>query len=453
MKMMLAQLSESCKAYYTLEKEIIAARNECEFIENVIHKLKKEIYGLVQQVEDQTLVDTNALKKEIDVLLEDKSKLSFFAFKRLGEINSLVKGKQKELSEATYKNYLIGEIQNKKKALECEEKKQRQLKNAVEAKNEEFVSLATSVKECSDYCLRIPEDDLYSLVTASGEDMVYLPNAVLRKVISKAVPGFVKGLPVHRQVKLLYPYDTTICFGGREWNVLEVYSDKALLLLRGSYASPQYYRKEYGWEDKAPHGNAFDLCEERAIAWENSEARKILNNDFLQSLNLKESEVILPGYNEDLVFCLSKDEVERYLLREQRLVDSAWWLRDTDYYPGDNEYDIAPELKVAYVATYGRIEYNQHCYERTKEPRQAWTYDDMRFRPALWVKLPCDSLDSEWNEKIYANCRGKWSVSCVYEPLPNVELTPDVVDRITKAASAAVNGTPREELPDFVVAG
>lgn len=446
------QMLEDCKKYYSLENEIAILKNERTTSENLIHKLKKEIYGLVQQVEDQTPVDTNVLKQEIDVLLEDKSKLGFFAFKRLGEINSLLKGKQKELTEATYKNSLIIEIQKKKKTLECEEKKQRQLRNAVEAKNEEFGCLATSVQECSNYCLSIPEDDLYSLVIASGEDMVHLPNAVLRKVISKAVPKFVKDMPVHRQVKLLYPYDTTICFGGREWNVLEVYSDKALLLLRGSYASPRYYRKKYGWEEKAPCANAFDRGNARELTWASSEARKILNTDFVNSLHLRKSEEILPGYNGDLAFCLSKDEASRHLAGNQLYIDSTWWLRDTKYDRGMAEYDIAPELKVAFVNAYGSIEYTDHCNVSSRDA-SATVSRDLRFRPALWVKLPHDSLDTEWKENMYANCIGKWAIRDSY-PVPvfsDVELTPDVIERINKAAHEAVHGPSRKELPDFIV--
>lgn len=451
-KEMIKQFAENCKDYRNLEKEVAIAQKQLAVSKDEIRTLKREIYELVQKVEDLNPIDLDALNQEISTLSDEKSRLGFFALKRRVRINFLLRLKRDEVSKAVHKNELITEIEEQKKISETEKKKAEIIKNVIKTKGEAICRIAELIKNCTDFFLSMPEDALFDLVSESGADMMHLPNSVLKRAISKGVPGFLKDMPVQQQVKLLYPYDIPINFGGKEWNVLEIWSDKALLLLRGSYACPKYYKEKYVWEEKTCVGNAFDRRSARALTWKDSEAREILNNDFRNSLHLKEDEKILPGYDGDKFFCLSKTEVERYLEPNQRTVDSAWWLRDTDYYAGNKEYDLQPDLKIAYVGVFGTINYNPHNYEYTSIAR-AYSHDDMRFRPALWVELPYDSLDTEWNEKnIVINCKGKWTVKNSYKvPNYDIELTPDVVDRITKAASAAVNGPQQKNSNDDIM--
>lgn len=417
----LIQFADYCKVYRTAEIELAATKRDLNKSIEIIQQQRTQGDELYQQVRGFTLVDTDAIKQEIATLSTEKSQLGFFAFRRKNKVDALLAQKQKELSEATQKNELLTKVQERKKAFsvlyEKERDKQEKLKNDIAAKDEQIHKVAELIKRCEEKFSTIPEEALFYLVSDSGADMAYLPISILRRVVAKGIPEFVKDMPVQNQVKLLYSYDTPICFGGREWNVLEIKGNKALLLLRNAYTCPKYYRKKYSGEKEPCAANAFQRGEHYSVTWENSEARKILNNDFIQSLHLKQGEHILPGDNGDQVFCLSRSEVERYLEPYQRRIEGAWWLRDTTFFRSC--YSGGELLKsftaVSHVSMSGEID-DAHSDSYTNK---SWDSQNMCFRPALWVELPYDSLDTEWNEKnISINCKGKWTTDICQSSTP-----------------------------------
>jgi len=405
---MIKVFAEKCKQFHDYEKVIKEAKDALSASESKLLKQNTELNKLVQQTGDLNPVDLDLLRQEMSDLSAEGENLGFFAFKRKRIINALLSEKEDALQAATRKNELIETINKKKQQAEFwsdyEGKKQAELKANIETASQQMHFLTAAIDKCVIALQNMPDDALVYLLSESGVDRVHLPYAVLKKAVTKCVPAYAKEMPVQLQVKLLYQYDTPIHFGGREWNVLHVQRDKALLLLRDVYTCPKYYREKYGWEKEPTAANAFHRGDSITVKWENSEARKILNNDFIQSLPLKQGENILPGYNGDKVFCLSKSEVEQYLAPRQRRVEGAWWLRDTEYYRGGEFTESRTD--VFYVSMFGDIDY-------TKSSMEMNNFRDgqsMCFRPALWVELPYDSLDKEWNEEnIDVNCKGMWT--------------------------------------------
>lgn len=447
-KEMLQQLAACCKDYRKFENAVATAKRNLTNSQKKKETLKGEIDELEKLFDNLVPVDLDVLNQEIADLNDEKSKLGFFAIIKLGKINSQLKRKNDELAEGIYKNETLAEIEKKKKeyAVVCktEEKKQQEYQIIIEKNSEGISKISELINTCANAFSQIPDEALFYLVQEAGPEMEYLPNVILKRVVSVGVPGFIKNMTVQNQVKLLYPYDTPIHFGGREWNVLEIKKDRALLLLKGPYTCSKYYRAKYAWEEKTRHANAFHRGESKRLKWENSEARKILNNEFITSLHVKENEKILNGYKHDKVFCLSKQEVEKYLNFNQRTIDGAWWLRDTSYYEGNKAYGIEPDAtsQVAYVDLFGKIDKNYNNWEITQDS----PIKNMCFRPALWVELPYDSLDIEWNEQNRnIICRGKWTVENCYS-----HITVDL-DAVAKRFNETYNGPKKDELPDFIV--
>ena len=412
-KNMLRQFAERCKEYRILEKVIKEAKDALYASEDKLFKQKMELDKLVKQAGDLNPIDLDILKQEILDLYLENERLGVFAIKRKRVIRALLSEKEPALQEATRNNELIKKLNKEKQQFaywsEQESKNQAALKSEIETASQQMPLLTAAIEKCVAAILDLPDDLLTNLLSEIGTDMVYLPYVVLKKAITKGVPANIKYASVHQQVRLLFQYDVPIHFGGRDWNVLHVKRDKALLLLKDAYTCPKYYREKHGWEEEPSAENAFHRGDSISVKWETSEARKILNNDFVQSLRLKHGEKILNGFNGDKVFCLSKSEVEQYLGPHQRRVEGAWWLRDTEYYRG-NEY-IEAHTDVFYVSMFGDI-------DKTKSSMLVNNFRDgqsMCFRPALWVELPYDSLDKEWNaENIDVNCKGMWTSENVY---------------------------------------
>lgn len=406
-KNMLRQFAERCKEYRNFEKVIKEAKDALYASEDKLFKQKMELNKLVKQAGDLNPINLDTLNQEILDLYLENERLGVFAFKRKRVIRALLSEKEPALQEATRNNELIEKLNKEKQQFaywsERESINQAALKSEIEKASQQMPLLTAAIEKCVAVIRDMPDDFLSCLLSEIGTDVVYLPYVVLKKAITKGVPANMKETSVHHQVRLLYQYDVPIHFGGRDWNVLHVKRDKALLLLRDSYTCPKYYPEKRGWEKEPKAANAFHRGDSIRVTWETSEARKILNNDFIQSLHLKHDEKILSGHNGDKAFCLSKSEVEQYLAPRQRRVEGAWWLRDTEYYRG-NEYTEA-HTDVYYVDMFGKIDYNYSSWEISRSGVQ-----NMCFRPALWVELPYDSLDKEWNEEnIDVNCKGMWT--------------------------------------------
>ncbi len=405
---MLKDYAAKCRQFYEIEELLDKAKEELTASENKLIDKRIEFNKLKKQAGESSAVDPVLLEREIENLHSEYEGLGIFAMKRKRVIRELLPEKKAALEEAK-KNVALREKFEKESQRfarwsELESKHQAELKSNIEAVSQQISVLTAAIEKGVSALLEMPDEVLSYLLPKIGADMAYLPTAILENGLTEDTVAYMKELPVQKQVRLLYQYDTPIHFGGREWNVLRVQEDKALLLLRDGYTCPKYYREKYGWEEKPSAENAFHRGDSSSVTWETSEARKILNKEFLTSLHLKATEKILPGYMNDKVFCLSKSEVEQYLGPRQRRVEGAWWLRDTEYVRGCEYYEARTD--VFYVSMHGSI-------DKTKSSMLVNNGRDgqsMCFRPALWIELPYDSFDEEWNEEIIdVNCKGMWT--------------------------------------------
>ena len=130
-------------------------------------------------------------------------------------------------------------------------------------------------------------------------------------------------------------------FADREWLVLDVQEDKALLISHNTIDIKHF------------------LLDNNENSWKNNEIREYLNSDFFQSFNDKEKDRVLEHPNGDKVFLLSVEEAQEYFRTDvnrrasgPRLHyrDSSWWLRSFGYYV-DNRGAVVFEGEEAYIST------------------------------------------------------------------------------------------------------
>lgn len=220
----------------------------------------------------------------------------------------------------------------------------------------------------------------------SAQECAALPAAVISAVIKKCKCNLWPSLPVSLQVKLLYPYDTTISFGGYSWNVLEIRKDRALLLMNGLC----YTGALCGSNEKTP------------IDWDTCYAHKYLNGTFLDKLKSKKQGKICHNQDGDYVFLLSKSEAEQYLEYKQMAVfNGAWWLRDVSNY---DEFSIA-----SCVDSFRQISTQYPSYEKDAHG------NSLGYRPALWVKLNPGEVENWEENRFPIYCKGLWSTKGKYD--------------------------------------
>jgi len=165
-------------------------------------------------------------------------------------------------------------------------------------------------------------------------------------------------------------------FGSYDWYVLDVQSDKALLL-----------------SQKIIEKRMYNDNEKEEITWKNCTLRKYLNKEFYESFNVSDKEQILEvtiensgnsqcnvggcGETKDRIFTLSIEEVKSYLegYKFRKAFDTTgsanmWWLRS----PGRDK------LHAAIFRGYadGDLAYHGNKVNRKEGG----------VRPALWIKIP-----------------------------------------------------------------
>jgi len=163
-----------------------------------------------------------------------------------------------------------------------------------------------------------------------------------------------------------------IKFGKYEWRVLDVQSDRALIISENILAKKAYHTIN------------------KHIAWQHSDIRKYLNDSFYNAFVPEEQARILktevknddnphyntPGGNDttDKIFLLSIDEIRKYFADDSARVaygtdgDSGWWwLRS----PG-----FAARVRVGFLS----IDNYNYSYGHDVD-------DKYGVRPALWLKL------------------------------------------------------------------
>lgn len=131
------------------------------------------------------------------------------------------------------------------------------------------------------------------------------------------------------------------------------------------------------------NGKTLLLCEQKVSdgvmvgEWENSTIRSYLNSDYLKYFSDNQTANIAINEQEDKVFLLSKNEVEKYLPKESmRTFSEAWGTRSSE-----SLYGIRREY--IYVSSSGRI--------TSKETNDAFIILLQEFnwctRPAFWINI------------------------------------------------------------------
>lgn len=156
-----------------------------------------------------------------------------------------------------------------------------------------------------------------------------------------------------------------INFGQYSWRVLDIQSDKALIITEQIIDYTEYNE------------------EKKAVTWEECSLRKFLNTTFFYNFSENEKSMILDtkvinndnneydtdGGNDtiDKVFLLSIDETDKYLPSYiDRLDYSAWWLRS----PGNDQTYSAVVTSKGNIDTYGHS-----------------VYSILGVRPAMWIEI------------------------------------------------------------------
>jgi hypothetical protein len=180
----------------------------------------------------------------------------------------------------------------------------------------------------------------------------------------------------------------TVQFNRYKWRVLDVQSDKALIIMESKVEARPYHEGDY-WNDG------------KGVTWETCTLREYLNGRFFQSFSDANQACIVetlndnpdnakyktPGGNAtmDKIFLLSIDEANKYFKdNSDRLKHYSWWLRSPGE-PYNANWSPVFSVNAAYVfrpngadKSSGGVVYAGIAVARK---------DIMFVRPALWVKL------------------------------------------------------------------
>lgn len=159
--------------------------------------------------------------------------------------------------------------------------------------------------------------------------------------------------------------DSYVEFGGRNWKILAIEENKALLLSVNAVANMPY------------HKSSAD------VTWESCDLRKYLNEDYYKTFSDEERAMIVPVENEnpdndsygtdggatttDKIFLLSSQEAEAYEGKYKSSGENSWWLRS----PGRTNGHAAC------VRKYGDL--SKKGFEVTRSENGV--------RPALWIRI------------------------------------------------------------------
>lgn len=333
--------------------------------------------------------ELSSMDRECKELKDRISKLHFWESKEKRSLRTVLEEKEKQLSEQwgiyyhhqQWKNveddiaFFSQRVENDKQVLAELEQSVKQISGDRSATGSELIRM-------------IDEADKETLQEAFQSDKyALLPADVLCRVIEKCQYNLWPNLPVSIQVKLLYPCNTTVSFGGYSWNVVEIRKNKALLLANRLCLMHELHR------DGIKHPE-----------WENSYAREYLNGAFLKNIKAKKQGEVCRNQDGDYVFLLSEDEVKKYLTRQQMAVpEGSWWLRDVS----DWGEDLGHYAR--YVDGFRQVlsQYPNYTLDSNG--------DKLGFRPALWVKLNPGETDGWESKRFPISCKGFWSTNGKYD--------------------------------------
>ena len=215
-----------------------------------------------------------------------------------------------------------------------------------------------------------------------------------------------------------YKNGETIAFGEYQWRILDLQSNKALIITE-NIVSEQSFTQNINGE----------------ITWEGSAIRDYLNGSFYQSFTSEEQDKILAVQNHteyepdttDHIFLLSIDEAALYFENDsERAIGSTWWLRTPAVYDGLGSLSDDDPLIMGHatVTASGIIEDEGGFYMDSTGMLVDGNLASYGVRPALWLQLgetdespdvaPGNSQDSSLTANV--SVQGKW-----YQPSSDMQ--------------------------------
>ena len=246
-----------------------------------------------------------------------------------------------------------------------------------------------------------------------------LPGSLQKVLITDAASPLLAGLPIDKQVKLLWDRDIPLRFGGMEWNVVEIEKNRARLILRGTVY------------------DGIGFSEAKNGGWDNSYGRKKLNGEFLDRFTPEEKNFIIPNDKSfgDRFTILSKQELDLYLGIEQRNLPTNWWTSSSYI----DTYSDEKERCVYYWDSFYEESYKRYS-DALSTAYSISVYGGKHkigYRPLVLVKLHDDPNDIAWADLWQSTavpsiiCRDKWTSSNNYTP-PYVRFSVSDVQRIAQ---------------------
>lgn len=156
----------------------------------------------------------------------------------------------------------------------------------------------------------------YAIIIAGISIVVILLTVLIPTAL---VPFLTEDKDDNIDIAEAYKNGETIVFGEYQWRILDLQSDKALIITENIVREQSFMQNING-----------------EITWEGSAIRDYLNGSFYQSFTSEEQDKILAVQNHtecepdttDHIFLLSIDEADLYFENDsERAIGRIWWLR------------------------------------------------------------------------------------------------------------------------------
>lgn len=346
-----------------------------------------------------------SLKASISDLERQLSALKLLEVKKRKELKEKIQITRNEYYKSfNYLNY-CDKISKLEKSIAENEKKYAESVQHIENFNQKIRSLENEISTRVDAVLsqiEKSEKNIPEIAEAITCAPTLLPGKLLNVLITDASSPLLAGLPIDKQVKLLWDRNIPLSFGGMEWNVVEIERNRARLILRGTVY------------------DAIGFCPRKNGGWENSYGREKLNGEFLNKFTDEEKSFIIPNDKTfgDKFTILGKEDIDTYLDPYQRNVPSHWWLS----YTYIDQYSEDKERYVNYWDSFyeGRIRTNSDPINIATSEGHYSNSHAIGYRPLVLVRINDDPADAGWKDLWQSTaessiiCHGKWTSSNNY---------------------------------------
>lgn len=218
----------------------------------------------------------------------------------------------------------------------------------------------------------------YAIIIAGISIVVILLTVLIPTAL---VPFLTEDKDDNIDIAEAYKNGETIVFGEYQWRILDLQSDKALIITENIVREQSFMQNING-----------------EITWEGSAIRDYLNGSFYQSFTSEEQDKILAVQNHtecepdttDHIFLLSIDEADLYFENDsERAIGRIWWLRTPAVYDGLGSLsdEDPPIMGHATVTASGAIEDEGGFYMDSTGMLVDGNLASYGVRPALWLKL------------------------------------------------------------------